>query len=168
MADLKTNNSLNENDYFLNKEMLESVCDCGETGYVFIGDFTRCYYTFCRRCNKKIYHLSCKKCESGFAYPSSRLKLLNPTKGWWQCEICKFMNSFNPQECEFVKSFNYSEIPKEIKERYKLNPNPWVWVLIIIIVVSARYLPWVWGLLIIFGLVLYLLRFMKKLRNILH
>jgi len=142
MADLKTNNSLNENDYFLNKEMLESVCDCGETGYVFIGDFNRCYYTFCRRCNKKIYHLSCKKCGSGFAYPSG-LKLLNPNEGWWQCEVCKFKNSFNPQECEFVKSFNYSEIPKEIKELYKSN-------------------PWVWVLVIIFVLVLYLLRFLLK------
>lgn len=96
-----------------NKEMLEINCSCGRTAYIFIDDFNQCYLTTCLNCHKKIYSLTCQKCQSGFAFPEDT-KSINLIERWWRCQVCGFKNPLRVNECQIIKNYQEKELPSEI------------------------------------------------------
>lgn len=99
---------------FQNKTALPTVCSCGKKGFVLVDDVMEDGQTTCGYCQKKIFQINCKKCESGFSFPES---VFDPNRAEWKCEWCHKMSEI-PQE---IKGRNFkfyfpNEIPSEMTE----------------------------------------------------
>lgn len=118
-------------DYLDKKsDMINAECECGDLSYVFIDTIESKYYTVCKKCNKKIFQVTCssEKCKSGYSFPENdkAIDLVNRT---WKCDICKTVNNGLPQI--EIKNYYKSELPKEIlKEEGSRGLPKWIVVLI--------------------------------------
>ena len=118
----------NDFENYLNKknDMIQSSCVCGDESFVFVDLSIGKFFTKCRKCGKKVFHVMCEdeKCGSGFAFPEEdkSIDLVNRT---WKCEICKKVNNWLP-EIE-VQNYYKNELPPEVlKEEESRGLPKWM------------------------------------------
>lgn len=122
----------NATSKFKIENLIGSQCDyCGELTY-FLIDFKKSYFTHCPKCGRKIYHVICEHCQSGFAFTDkSRSFKLN--ENWWKCEVCGKKNFFSLNDFSYTKGYLKNELPDEIKNQLKNLWDYW-WFKVIFII----------------------------------
>jgi len=130
-------------DYLDKKsDMLLAECKCGDMSYVFIDTIESKYFTVCRKCNKKIFQVTClnEKCKTGYSFPEND-KAIDLVNRSWECDMCKTENNGLPSV--EIKNYYKNELPPEIlKEEESRGLPKWVKILIWvgILVVGVIYL----------------------------
>lgn len=86
---------------------LDAWCSCGFKGYTQGSE--KDGYGICPKCGKKIFSLTCTKCETTFNVFEKNVTLLRNT---WKCEYCKIKNIIKPEVLSNVlKIYTKDNIP---------------------------------------------------------
>jgi len=90
------------------KDALEVSCSCGVSGQVLVADVSD-YKTVCPACGKVILGVSCKKCQSGFAFPEDSGEI-DAANSQWKCQVCGEVNGYDIQS---MQTLPFSCAPSE-------------------------------------------------------
>lgn len=125
------------------EEVLQAECSCGQLGYIVVPDLWQEVKTKCPKCGRELWHVVCKKCESGYVVNVNDNKFFQSTSRW-TCSMCKNENE-SRQEMQGLKFVtNYKDLPERLRKSVAGRDFSWQvrgWI-IGLLVVGLGVLYW--------------------------